>query len=75
MKTLKLIPDETNVDFIGKRFIAFAFSILLVAASIGLASTKGLNFGIDFTGGTMIEIKLQETPNLGEMRTLLGGLG
>lgn len=75
MKTLRLIPDGTNIDFIGKRFIAYAISLALVFASIGLMATKGLNFGIDFTGGTLIEIETPEVPDLPEMRAVLGKLG
>lgn len=74
MKGLHLVPEETNLDFIGKRFLAFALSALLVAASIGLVATKGLNFGIDFTGGTVIEIKTEEIVDLGALRTELNGL-
>jgi preprotein translocase subunit SecF len=74
MKTIKLVPEETNIDFIGKRFIAFIFSALIILGSIGLSATKGLNFGIDFTGGTMIEIRLDNAPDLVNMRALLNGL-
>lgn len=75
MKTLKLLPEETHIDFIGKRYIAFALSLLLVIGSFALVVTKGLNFGIDFTGGTLIEIRLEEQPDLVEMRGLMAGLG
>ncbi|NCT41097.1 MAG: protein translocase subunit SecF [Alphaproteobacteria bacterium] len=75
MKGLQLIPDDTHLDFIGKRYLAFAFSAILMLASIGLVATKGLNFGIDFTGGTVIEIKTPSTPDIGALRTELNGLG
>lgn len=75
MKTLRFIPDGTNVDFIGKRFIAYAVSFILVFGSIGLMAVKGLNFGIDFTGGTLIEIKTPTIPDLTAMRGALNGLG
>lgn len=75
MKALKLVPEETHIDFIGKRYIAFALSLLLVIGSLALVMTKGLNFGIDFTGGTLIEIRLEEQPDLVEMRGLMAGLG
>lgn len=75
MKTLKLVPEETHIDFIGKRYIAFALSLLLVIGSLALVMTKGLNFGIDFTGGTLIEIRLEEQPDLVEMRKSMAGLG
>lgn len=75
MKTLRFIPDGTNLDFIGKRFIAYAVSLVLVFGSIGLMAVKGLNFGIDFTGGTLIEIKTPTVPDLHAMRAMLNGLG
>jgi preprotein translocase subunit SecF len=54
MKLLKLVPDDTNIDFLRWRVFAFALSIVLMAASVGLVATKGLNFGVDFIGGQMI---------------------
>ena len=51
MKLLKLVPDDTNIDFLRWRVFAFALSIVLMAASVGLVATKGLNFGVDFIGG------------------------
>ena len=74
MNGLHLIPAGTNVDFIGKRAIAFALSALILIGSIYLTSTRGLNFGIDFTGGTVIEIKTPSTPDLPEMRSVLNKL-
>lgn len=73
-KGIKLVPDETDFDFIGKRFLALIFSIVLIVGSIGLVVKDGLNFGIDFTGGTVIEIAVPEAPNLSELRTDLNNL-
>lgn len=74
-KGINLIPQDTNIDFVGKRFIAFALSFLIIIGSIGLTAKDGLNFGIDFTGGTVIEIAVPEKPNLPEMRSNLNALG
>lgn len=79
MKGLRLIPEETDLNFIGLRFIAYAVSIVLVAGSIALTVKNGLNFGIDFTGGTVVEIQTPlsegaEVSDLAELRTLLNGL-
>ena len=74
MKGLRLVPEETNLDFIGKRFLAFVFSTILIVGSIGLVATNGLNFGIDFTGGTVIEIKTPVEPDIAELRSELNGL-
>ncbi len=75
MKGLHFIPEGTNIDFIGKRFVAFVFSLLIIAGSIGLTVKEGLNFGIDFTGGTLIEIRVEEMPDLAAVRGDLNGLG
>lgn len=74
MKGIRFIPEETNINFMGMRFVAFALSAILVIGSLALIYTKGLNFGIDFTGGTVIEIRTPETPNLAELRSTLNGL-
>jgi preprotein translocase subunit SecF len=75
MKGLRILPEETNFNFIGLRYMAFVLSAVLIIGSIGLTATKGLNFGIDFTGGTVIEVKTPVLPDLGLLRTQLNGLG
>lgn len=72
---LKWIPDNTNIDFVRLRFITFGLSTLLALLSLGLLISKGLNYGIDFTGGTLMEIKVVDQPiNLGELRASLNSL-
>ena len=68
---LRLIPTETTLDFIGKKKAAWCFSLLLLLTSVFLLTTKGLNFGIDFTGGIVIESRFAETPDIATLRTLL----
>lgn len=75
MKKIKLIPDNTNIPFIRMRMIAFAFSALLILGSIGTFLTMGLNQGIDFEGGILMEVGLEEAPDLASMRSSLGNLG
>ncbi len=75
MKGLRLIPQETNFNFIGHRFFAYALSLVVIVGSLFLVFTKGLNFGIDFTGGTLIEIQVEEIPDLAQLRGTLNGLG
>ena len=60
-----------QINFMRPRKIASALSILLVVLSIFSLSFKGLNAGLDFTGGTLIEIKLSQSTNLEEIREVL----
>ncbi|MCB1784183.1 MAG: protein translocase subunit SecF [Alphaproteobacteria bacterium] len=71
---LRFIPDDSTINFVGVRKFAYLFSALLVLASVGLVMTKGLNFGIDFVGGTAIEIRVPETPDLAKLRGALNDL-
>ena len=59
------------IDFVGKRKIALIFSAILLIASIASLGFQGLKFGIDFTGGTLIELGYEKTANLENIRTKL----
>ncbi len=74
MRGIKFVPDGTKIDFIGKRYIALTLSAILLLGSCVFLVKDGLNFGIDFTGGTLIEIKTPETPDLTAMRGALNEL-
>jgi preprotein translocase subunit SecF len=74
MFRLKLVPAETGIEFIKHRMIAYAMSGLLVLASIALFFANGLNFGIDFRGGTMIEIGTEGPADIGDIRSRLSAL-
>ena len=72
---LGLIPDDTKVKFMRHRRFAFPFSALTVAASVILFLAVSLNFGIDFKGGTLIEVKSKaEVADLADIRSTLGEL-
>ena len=75
MRHLKLIPDDTKIPFVRFRHIAVSISILLIIASAALTMMRGLNFGIDFEGGILLEVGTQGKADIGELRTKLGSLG
>jgi preprotein translocase subunit SecF len=77
MKLLKLVRDDTNIDFLKWRGWAFAISLVLMAASVGLVATKGLNFGVDFIGGQMIRATFTQSAAapVTELRDTVGSLG
>ncbi len=75
MRGLNLIPADINLAFVPKRKAFYLFSTLLVVASIFLFFSKGLNYGIDFKGGIMLEIRTEKAANISQMRSQLGDLG
>jgi preprotein translocase subunit SecF len=73
---LRIVPDDTKFDFMRFRRISFPVSAALSIVAILLFFFHGLNFGIDFVGGTLIEVQSKSGPaDLSKMRTTLGGLG
>jgi preprotein translocase SecF subunit len=74
IKLLPLVPHDTKIDFFGHRLYAFIASLIIIGGSIMCMSVKGLNFGIDFTGGTLLEVQAPADPNLGDLREKLGAL-
>ena len=74
MKTLKLVPVNTSIGFIRHRTVAMALSALLVVGAIVVFLANGLNFGIDFRGGTLIEASSESAVDLAELRGRLGVL-
>jgi preprotein translocase SecF subunit len=71
---MRLFPQETNINFIGMRFIAFIISAVVLLGSIFYIVDKGPNFGIDFTGGTLVEVRVSEMPDIGALRNELNEL-
>ncbi|HUK61474.1 MAG TPA: protein translocase subunit SecF [Stellaceae bacterium] len=69
---IKRIP---NIDFMGLHWIGFILSGIMTLGSIGLFLVQGLNYGIDFSGGTIMEVHTPAPADLGAMRTTLDGLG
>lgn len=71
---IKLIP-ETNIDFIGKRRIFFAISTVLLLTTFISLWVKGPNLGLDFTGGTMIQVKFENPVGIDDLRKALDNAG
>ena len=73
---LRIVPDDTKFDFMRFRRISFPVSAMLSILAIVLFFHPGLNLGIDFIGGTLIELQTKNGPaDLGKMRTTLTGPG
>jgi len=68
MRLLKLIPDNTNIGFVRLRGWAFGLTALLTIAAAVLVGVRGLNLGVDFVGGVMIEARFQTAPSLDQVR-------
>lgn len=74
MRGIQFFPAQSNINFMGFRFIGFALSALLTVLAIVLVLTKGLNFGIDFRGGILVEVRTQGPADLADMRAKVGKL-
>lgn len=72
---LHLIPHDTRIDFMRYHGIGFILSSVLLVASIFLIPLKGLNFGVDFAGGNLIEVSAPGPVDLAKIRSQLSGLG
>lgn len=64
-----------SYDFMKLRMAALALSTLLIIASIGSLATQGLNLGLDFTGGTLLEVEYQQPENLDQITQVLNSAG
>ncbi len=74
-KAIRLIPDSPNINFLKIRYPMMMISGILVLTSLVLCFKPGLNFGIDFKGGILIEARFKDTPNIPDLRKELNGLG
>jgi preprotein translocase subunit SecF len=76
VRLLRIVPDDTKFDFIRFRRISFPISAVLSIFAIVLYFSHGLNFGIDFKGGTLMEVRAKSgEADLAQMRSTIAGLG
>jgi preprotein translocase subunit SecF len=74
-KTFDIIPHDTKFDFVGKRYIAVTLSLIANAAVILWAVFHGLNFGVDFAGGTELEVQFAQGVDASAIRKSVEDLG
>jgi preprotein translocase subunit SecF len=75
LRLLRIVPDDTKFDFMRFRRVSFPISAILSILAITLYFTHGLNFGIDFIGGTLMEVQSKSGPaDLAKMRSTIGTL-
>ena len=72
---MHIFKQTTKIDFMGKRYHALILSTILILVSLGSLITKGLNFGLDFTGGTLIEVGYSRSVELQSVRDALEKAG
>lgn len=75
MLPIHLVPQQPNIRFLRYKWIAVGITVFLILASLVIVNTRGLNYGIDFQGGILIEVAAKDKVDLGVMRSELGGLG
>lgn len=71
---MRLIPD-TNVHFVGRRRIFFVVSAVVVAAAIAVVAIKGFRYGVDFTGGSLVQVRFSEAVSISAVRAAVGQAG
>jgi len=71
---MKLLP-KTNIDFLKYRKVYYTLFATLLVAGIICFFTRGFNMGIDFTGGTMVQVKFEQPVDIGQVRTALSQTG
>lgn len=72
---MEIFNHNSNVPFLGMRRISIAIAALLMIVSVALLLTRGLNYGLDFTGGISIEVKYDRTVDISDVRKALDAAG
>ncbi len=69
LKPIRLVPDNTRIPFVKIHKIGMAFTLIVTIIALGALFTRGLNFGVDFTGGMIVELRLEQDANLPQLRS------
>jgi preprotein translocase subunit SecF len=72
---MQLIKPDTNINFMGQRKLALVLSLIILAIGVASLFGRGINWGLDFTGGTLIEVAYPQAPELGDIRQALADEG
>jgi len=72
---MEIIKKDTNIDFMGRRKVAFIFSAVLIVICLLSLLIRGLNFGIDFTGGTLVAVSYDSAVEVADVRSALNDAG
>jgi len=75
MKLLKLVPENTNLDFMRWRNLALILSLIATSVSIAYTAYRGLNLGIDFVGGQVVRAEFSQPVHIEDLRAKVGHLG
>jgi preprotein translocase subunit SecF len=75
MKLLKLVPENTNIDFMRWRNVALVLSLIATAVSIAFTVYRGLNLGIDFVGGQVVRAEFAQPVHIDDLRSRVDRLG
>lgn len=72
---LHLVPNDTRIDFMRLRWISISIAAIMAVVAIGAIAFKGFNFALDFTGGTVVELRFQKAPDVDAVRSRLEAAG
>lgn len=75
MRFFELVPSNTRIDFMGWRRVTLAAAGLFVLVAIAALAIRGLNFGLDFTGGTLVELRFEKPADVEQVRQRLAAAG